>query len=1008
MSSDRKKGDRSQSAEQKRRESEEQLSLLQTITTQLAAAEDLSSALEVVLRDVCVKTGWVLGNAWVPNPDGTVLDFVSAWYCGDGELEPFRTASVASHFERGVGLPGRVWESKQPAWVENVTNDPNFPRSAAARTAGLKTGVGVPILSGKQVIAVLEFFMRESRAQNERLLNVIASVASQLDLLHRATRAEAAARERQFRTLANSISQLAWMADGEGYIFWYNDRWYDYTGTTLEEMKGWGWQKVHHPDEVGRVVERIKVAFATGEPWEDTFPLRSKTGEYRWFLSRALPIFDAEGKVARWFGTNTDITEQRQIEQALRDTRDQLEQKVSRRTAELSRTNEIMRSILSNMGDAVVVADKNKNFLVFNPAAERMFGKGAMQMPPTEWSHRYGLYLPDKVTPFPHEQLPMTRSIRGEEVDNIEMFVRHEKAPHGIWTRITGRPLRSADGDLLGGVVVCRDITQIKEEEFFRAGQSRVLEMIAADAPLSEVLKSLVLLMEEQAEGLRCSILLLGRDGKHVRHGAAPNLPEAYVKAVDGALIGPRNGSCGTAMFTRKPVIVTDVMTDPLWTDYRDLAKICGLRACWSSPILSPQGEVLGSFAMYRQETRGPEPEETRLTQIATHIAGIAIDRQRQQEILRERDARISLAAESADLAFWVLYPEGDAWMSDKGRRIYGFDSNLPLTCDLILSRIHPDERAAVKADYDRSCSLHGAFESEHRLLLPYGKTRWVIMRGRCLRDEHGNLLETIGVTLDVSAQKQAALQVQVQREEMAHRNRVALMGEMTASFAHELNQPLTAIANNASAARRFLEKGNIDVELLRELLQSMVADSQRAGEVMRGIRSLVRKEPSVHTLLNLNAIITETVRLVSSDVLNRESVVSTELDPHLPQVQGTLIQIQQVLLNLIINALDAMEGLPPPERRVIISTRSDRGDVAEVSVRDFGVGLPKDRPDKVFDHFFSTKQKGMGMGLAIVRSIVEAHGGTITAENAIDRGARMVVRLPTAPGEVQKSKAAA
>ena len=236
-----------------------------------------------------------------------------------------------------------------------------------------------------------------------------------------------------------------------------------------------------------------------------------------------------------------------------------------------------------------------------------------------------------------------------------------KKAPHGIWTRITGRPLRGADGDLLGGVVVCRDITQIKEEEFFRAGQSRVLEMIAADAPLSEVLTSLVLLMEGQAEGLRCSILLLNRDGKHVRHGAAPNLPEAYVKAVDGSAIGPCNGSCGTAMFTRKPVIVTDVMTDPLWRDYRELAKICGLRACWSTPILSPQGEVLGSFAMYRQETRGPQPEETRLTQIATHIAGIAIDRQRQQEVLRERDARISVAAESADLAFWVLYPEGDA-----------------------------------------------------------------------------------------------------------------------------------------------------------------------------------------------------------------------------------------------------------------------------------------------------------------------------------------------------------
>ena len=680
----------------------------------------------------------------------------------------------------------------------------------------------------------------------------------------------------------------------------------------------------------------------------------------------------------------------------------------SHSNAELSRGNEILHSILSDMGDAVIVADNDENFVVFNPAAERMFGVRATDVKSHEWAQRFSLFLPDKVTPFPPHELPLTRSVRGEEVNNVEMFVRHKKAPYGIWTRITGRPLRDSNGELLGGVIVCRDITEIKEEEFFRAGQSRVLEMIAADAPLADVLTNLVLLMEGQAEGLRCSILLLNRDGKRVRHGAAPHLPEAYVKAVDGAPIGPRNGSCGTAMYTRRPVVVTDVMTDPLWADYRELAQICGLRACWSTPILSPQGDVLGSFAMYRQETRGPRPEETRLTEIATHIAGIAIERQRQQEILREREARISLAAESAELAFWILYPEQNtAWMSEKGRLIYGFDSNLPLTCDLILSRIHPDERTAVKTAYDRSCALYGTFESDHRLLLPYGKTRWVIMRGRCLKDEEGNLLETIGVTLDVSAQKQADLQLQVQREEMAHRNRVSLMGEMTASFAHELNQPLTAIANNASAARRFLEHGNIDPALLQQLLQDMVADSQRAGEVVRGIRSLVRKETSVYTLLDLNSVITETVRLVSTDVLSRESVVTTELDPQLPQIKATLVQIQQVLLNLIINALDAMEGLPPAERRIVISSRSDKGGVAEVSVRDFGAGLPKDQPDKVFDHFFSTKQKGMGMGLTIVRSIIEAHGGTIVAENAPERGARMIVRLPAVRGQTQTIAAA-
>ena len=680
-----------------------------------------------------------------------------------------------------------------------------------------------------------------------------------------------------------------------------------------------------------------------------------------------------------------------------------------RSTNELARTSEILQTILSDMGDAVIVADKDGKLVLFNPAAERMFGANASQAPANEWPKRYGLYLPDKITPFPAEQLPLVRSIRGEEVNNLEMYVRNENVPQGLWTRITSRPLRGQSGELIGGVIVCRDITAVKEEEFFRAGQSRVLEMIAADLPLPEVLEALVLLMEGQAEGLRCSILLLQRDGKHVRHGAAPHLPDVYVRAVDGAPIGPRNGSCGTAMFLRKPVVVTDVMTDPLWTDYRQLAQISGLSACWSTPILSPKGEVLGSFAMYREEKRGPRSEETRLTQIATHIAGIAIQRQRNLETIRERDERISLAAESADLAFWVLYPDGtNAWMSEKGRLIYGFDSNLPLTCDLILSRVHKDERAKVRAEYDRACTIYGTFESEHRLVLPYGRTRWVIMRGRCLRDPQGNLIETIGLTLDVTAQKEADRQLQLQREEMGHRNRVLLMGEMTASFAHELNQPLTAISNSASAARRFLERGNVDQALLKQLLQDMVDDSRRAGEVIRGIRGLVRKDTSVQSRLNLNSVIEDTVRLVSTDVVAHDSIVETQMDPALPEVNATLVQMQQVLLNLIVNALDAMEGQPPSDRKIIIQTRPDKaGQVAEIVVRDFGTGLPPDQPDKIFEHFFSTKQKGMGMGLAIVRSIIETHGGTITAENAPDRGARITVRLPAAEQNTQSQAAA-
>jgi PAS domain S-box-containing protein len=433
---------------------EEQLSLLQTITTEVAAASDLSSALEVVLRRVCEKTGWVLGQAWVPNQEGTARYCAAVWFCGDADLKRFRAASEATHFVPGAGLPGRVWKSKQPAWIEDVTLDSNFPRNKAAAKVGLRAAVAIPILSVDKVIAVIEFFVHESRREDERLVKVITAVAAQLDLVMERKRAE----------------------------------------------------------------------------------------------------------------------------------------------EELSSTNEILQSILSSMADAVIVADKEGKFLVFNPAAERMFGKGPTQTSASEWSHQYGLYLPDRITPFPPDQLPLTRSIRGEEVNNVEIFVRHEKAPKGLWTRVNGRPLRGPNGELSGGVIVCRDITDIKKEEFFIFDQSRVLEMTAANAPLSEVLTNLVLLMEAQAEGMLCSILVLTADGLRVRHGAAPSLPEAYVKAVNGAPIGPRNGSCGTAMYLKRPVVVTDVMTDPLWADYRHLAEICGLRACWSTPIFSPQGDVLGSL----------------------------------------------------------------------------------------------------------------------------------------------------------------------------------------------------------------------------------------------------------------------------------------------------------------------------------------------------------------------------------------------------------------------------
>ena len=187
-----------------------------------------------------------------------------------------------------------------------------------------------------------------------------------------------------------------------------------------------------------------------------------------------------------------------------------------------------------------------------------------------------------------------------------------------------------------------------KKEEEFRLGQSRILQRLAADAPLSEILERLVLLIEAQSPGMLCSVLLLSEDGDHIRHGAAPSLPPDYVAAIDGAAIGPKNGSCGTAMYRGEPVVVADILADPLWEDYKELAVASGLRACWSTPILSGRGKVLGSFAMYYREPRLPTGEESGLTEVATRIAGLAIEHHAAKKVLARTQAELAQATYAA------------------------------------------------------------------------------------------------------------------------------------------------------------------------------------------------------------------------------------------------------------------------------------------------------------------------------------------------------------------------
>ena len=369
----------------------------------------------------------------------------------------------------------------------------------------------------------------------------------------------------------------------------------------------------------------------------------------------------------------------------------------------------------------------------------------------------------------------------------------------------------------------------------------------------------------------------------------------------------------------------------------------------------------------------------------------------RKEEALREFEERVRLAAEAAHLGVWELdTATNDVWMSDSARALFQFDSQMPLNDAALQNRVHPEDRALRDSTIKRAIGTQGGYEIEYRLLLPDGNLRWIHGRGRCVTRESGKGTRLIGVSIDITPQKLAETEALQQREELGHLSRVAVMGELAASIAHELNQPLSGIISNASAGQRFIDRGDVDLGELRDLLADIVTDGRRAGDVIRSVQSMVKKGAPVRQRVNLNDLVMDVVRMVNPDAVLHSCEMETLLEPNLPAIEADPIQLQQVLINLVINALDAMRDIPLGRRKVVIATERNADGAIRMSVRDYGVGISEEDRERLFDHFFTTKAKGLGMGLGIVRSIVESHGGTVATENVDGEGARFCFTLPT------------
>ncbi len=318
------------------------------------------------------------------------------------------------------------------------------------------------------------------------------------------------------------------------------------------------------------------------------------------------------------------------------------------------------------------------------------------------------------------------------------------------------------------------------------------------------------------------------------------------------------------------------------------------------------------------------------------------------------------------------------------------------------LNAVHPKDQERSERLWKQAMAERRMYENEFQVRTRDGDYRYFHVQAVPILSSGGDVGEWIGAAVDITEQKDAALAVQRHRDELAHVARISTMGELAASLAHELNQPLTAILSNAQAAQRFLAANPADVEEIRVILQEIVDDNKRASEVIRRMRELVKKGQLEVASLELADVIRDVVLLIHSDAVLHNVNIMVETAPDSPRIQGDRVQLQQVLLNLLLNAFQAMKDSAVDERQVTVRSQlANDGHTVIVAVRDRGVGLKGNQLEKMFQPFYTTKSDGLGMGLAISRSIIEAHGGRLWAENNPDRGATLYFSVPVA-GEVK------
>ncbi|MGA2745280.1 MAG: PAS domain-containing protein [Candidatus Sulfotelmatobacter sp.] len=654
-------------------------------------------------------------------------------------------------------------------------------------------------------------------------------------------RAEEALREseQRWRNLTEALPQLVWGAGRDGGCDYFSTQWTTYTGIPESKLLGWAWMEALHSDDREPTRQFWTESVAGRQPYDVEYRIRRTDGTYGWFKTRGTPIRDTEGRIVKWFGTCTDISDRKRAEQELRErelelrqARDLLEIKVMERTKELRR---------------------NEAYLA---EAQKLSKTGSF----------------------------------GWNVFGGEIY----------WS----------------------------EETF------RIFEYGPATRPRLQ----LVLERTHPEDRVRVQ------------------------QAIDRASQDAKN---------------FDI-------EHR---------------LLMSDGSVKHVHVVGHLLETG-QPGKTELVGAITDIT----ERKRAEVALRQTEEYLEDAQRLSHTGSWARVPDTGAmrYWSAECYRVLGFEPlGGPPPFETFLQHVHPDDRAKVRAAAENATRAKVDYELDYRIVHPGGNIRDIHTIAHPVLSPSRDVVEFVGTVMDVTERRQAEKERERLRQvqaDLAHISRATTMGELTASLAHEINQPITAAATDARTCLRWLAREQPDIGEARESAARMVNAVTRAADIISRLRQLFKKGAPQTSLVDVSEVIQEMVVLLRSEASRHSVSIVTELSEDLPRVVADRVQLQQVLMNLMLNGIEAMQDTSGGQ----LTIRSLRGEGGQllISVSDTGTGLPPDQADQIFNAFFSTKAQGTGMGLSISRSIIESHGGRLWATSNSGRGATFNFTLPSAEAQ--------